>query len=1036
MPKRTDNPFETMLIGILAVLLAIPFLADILLPLGTAIWVIYIFPVTLAYLTRRPVLPPVVAAVATVLMITGFYLGPPGVEPWVALTNRILGAFTAWIVGGIGFYFVRTRRSIRQEEWLQSGQVGLAERMSGEQSLTDLADNVLGFLSHYSRAQAGVLYIRDGDLFRKSAAVGVPAGAQIPDVIDAKDGLLGRVIVDRQGLALDDVPDDYLYFGSGLGQGKPRFLLASPVSADDMVMGVVELGFVNSPPALCGELLNRAAESIGVAIRSARYRLRLQELLEETRQQAVELQTQSEELRAANEELEQQSRSLLESQSQLEEQQVELEQTNAQLEGQAEALELQRDNLSRAQTELKAQARDLEQASRYKSEFLANMSHELRTPLNSLLIMARLLADNRHGNLSADQVKHAETIETSGNDLLLLINDILDISKIEAGRLELQTRRMRLAPLMDKLRDSFAPGAAQKGLTLIVESAADVPADMETDPHRLEQVLKNFLSNAIKFTAQGEVRLSIAAAEDDRIAFRVRDSGIGITAEQQEAIFEPFRQADGTISRHYGGTGLGLSISRELARLLGGEIRLDSTPGQGSLFSLVIPRIYDPAAAQAAGDPAERSPARASLPAGSPPSAPVERPAPRPPMIEDDRQHLSGDMRTILCVEDDPAFARILCDLAREMGFQCLITDTADEGVLMARQYLPHAIILDMSLPDHTGLSVLDRLKRDTRTRHIPIHVVSASDYMHAALSYGAVGYMLKPVKREELARLLEGLETRFAQKMRRVLVVEDDATQRESLRLLLASREVETIDACSASECFSRLANETFDCMVLDLNLPDASGFDVLEQLSIDETLSFPPVIVYTGRDLSSDEELRLRKYSKSIIIKGAKSPDRLLDEVTLFLHQVVSELPKRQQQMLEASLNRDVLLEGRHILVVEDDIRNIYALTSLFEPHGVVVELARNGLEAIRALEAHGEDNPVDLVLMDVMMPQMDGLTATREIRGRPQWRDLPIIMLTAKAMPQDQEQCIQAGANDYLAKPLDVDKLLSLVRVWMPR
>jgi CheY-like chemotaxis protein len=392
----------------------------------------------------------------------------------------------------------------------------------------------------------------------------------------------------------------------------------------------------------------------------------------------------------------------------------------------------------------------------------------------------------------------------------------------------------------------------------------------------------------------------------------------------------------------------------------------------------------------------------------------------------------------ILVVEDDASFAQILYDLAHELGFQCLVAGTADEGVIVARQYLPHAVVLDMGLPDHTGLSVLDRLKRDVRTRHIPVHVVSIEDYTEAAMALGAAGYMLKPVRREELAQALERLETKLAQRMRRILIVEDDPKQLETLQLLLASRDVEAVGAATAADCLGRLKSETFDCMVLDLSLPDASGFDVLEKLSIDNTFSFPPVIVYTGRDLSTDEEMRLRKYSKSIIIKGAKSPERLLDEVTLFLHQVVSELPEQQQKMLARSLDRDASLEGRRLLVVEDDIRNVFALTSIFEPHGTIVQIARNGREALQALERTALDGEpqIDLVLMDIMMPEMDGLTATREIRKRPEWKNLPVITLTAKAMASDQEQCLAAGANDYLAKPLDVEKMLSLVRVWMPR
>ncbi|KQX20344.1 histidine kinase [Sphingomonas sp. Root50] len=1015
----------------LALLLALPFASDLVFPLGTAVWVAYLLPVVLAYVGQRSQLPPVVAALATLLTTLGFSMAPAGVDPQVAIVNRSLGVAVCWMLAAIGYLFIRNRLAIRREEWLQRGQVGLADAVSGELPLDALADKALGFLADYLKAQAGALFISNGDGFRRYATYAVPADAKVPEQFRPGDGLLGQAVTDRRHFLLGDVPDGYLYYGSALGEAKPGSIVVAVTRADGAVNAVLELGLTAKSGADALALLDRISGQLGVSIRSGKYRARLRELLEETQQQAEELQTQSEELRANNDELETQSRQLQESQARLEAQQSELEQTNVQLEEQARQLEAQRDNLTRAQVSLKTQAGELEQASRYKSEFLANMSHELRTPLNSLLIMARLLAENRAGNLSDEQVRHAETIETSGNDLLTLINDILDISKIEAGKLDLQIRPVRIAAMLEKLEAVFAPSAASKGLAFTVGADDDAPAELETDPQRLEQVLKNFLSNAIKFTETGAVSIQVQARPDARLAFVVRDTGLGIAPDQQQAIFEAFRQADGTISRKYGGTGLGLSISRELARLLGGDVDVESVEGSGSAFSLVLPVDFDHSA---------RSPEIRERPRPTRSTPPVSSPRPGRATVAtpDDREQLAGDARVILIVEDDPVFAGILGDLARELGFQYLIAGTADEGALMARQYVPNAVILDMNLPDHTGLSVLDRIKRDVRTRHIPVHVVSVDDDSQAAMSSGAIGYLFKPVKREALVDMLEGLEARMAQRMRRVLVVEDDAQQAESVKLLLASRDVETVEAHSAAECFAMLGRDTFDCMVLDLNLPDTSGFDLLERLSADESVGFPPVIVYTGRDLSHDEELQLRRYSKSIIVKGARSPERLLDEVTLFLHQVVSDLPESQQALIVKSLNRDAALDGRHILVVEDDIRNVYALTSIFEPHGSIVHIARNGREALQALDdaARGLSEPIDLVLMDVMMPEMDGLTATREIRSRAWGASLPIIALTAKAMARDQQECLEAGANDYLAKPLDVDKLLSLARVWMPR
>ncbi|WP_380926142.1 response regulator [Sphingomonas leidyi] len=1031
MIHRSGAKYEMLLYGALAVLLVVPFLADLQLPLGTSVWVIYLLPIVFAYLAPRPVVPAAVALVATVLTITGFMLARSGVDPSIARVNRTLGVLTAWTLGIVGVLFVRNRLAVRREEWLQAGQVGLGQALAGDLAIDRLGASALRFLAEYLGATAGAIFIRNGDGFLRRASYGVPAGAAVPERVTPGDGLLGQAIADGRGFVLAPVPDGYLYFGSALGQARPGQLLIAPARIDGQVNTVVELGFAGAAmPAAAEDLLERIAEQLGIAVRSAKYRTQLQELLEETQAQAEELQAQGEELRSSNEELEAQARALQESQARLEVQQAELEESNAQLEEQTQTLEAQRDDLAHAQASLAGQARALEQASRYKSEFLANMSHELRTPLNSLLIMARLLAENRAGNMSAEQVRHAETIETSGNDLLALINDVLDISKIEAGKLELQPRRIRISPMLEKLRQGFAAAAEAKGLALRCEALPGTPDDLETDPQRLEQVLRNFLSNAVKFTGRGEVTLSAGRAADGRLSFAVRDTGVGIAPEQQKIVFEAFRQADGTISRRYGGTGLGLSISRELARLLGGEIRLESSAGEGSVFTLLLPETYDPGLIEAA--PMAEAPLIAAVP-----TPPAPRRAPRAAEVADDRERLSGDSRVLLVVEDDPAFARILYDLAHELGFDCLIAGTADEGALMARQYLPNAVILDIGLPDHTGLSVLDRIKRDPRTRHIPVHVVSADDNSQVALAGGAIGYMLKPVLRDQLVGVLEGLEAHMTRRLRRVLVVEDDAQQAESVRLLLASRDVETVDAHSAAAALERLGSETFDCMVLDLNLPDLPGLDLLERLSMDESVGFPPVIVYTGRDLSADEELRLRRYSKSIIVKGAKSPERLLDEVTLFLHQVVSDLPEQQQAILSQALKRDAALDGRHILVVEDDIRNVYALTSIFEPHGAKVQIARNGIEALAALDAaQGGGAPVELVLMDVMMPEMDGIAATRGIRGRPEWRGLPVIALTAKAMARDQQDCIAAGANDYLAKPLDVDKLLSLVRVWMPR
>ena len=951
-----------------------------------------------------------------------------------ALTSGLLSCLLG--VGLTVFVAVMIRNATRarqREAWLQAGRLELAAVMAGDQETEQLGTNILAFLARFLDVQVGALFVNTANFYERAGTYGLAAEQNVVERFLPGEGLLGQAAAEKRTFLVRDIPEDYLVVGSALGQAKPRYLVMSPSMVDDQVNGVIELGFFRAVDDDIMTLLDQASPAIGVAIRSATYRAELNRLLEETQRQSDSLQVQGEELRVSNEELEEQSRVLRESQYQLEQQQVELEQTNAHLEEQASQLEAQRDELARANDAVEAKAGEVLRASRYKSDFLANMSHELRTPLNSALILSKLLGDNPHGNLTDEQVKFARTIHSSGNDLLTLINDILDLSKIEAGHIEIRPEPLSIERLIKDLVPQFQPIAEQKGLSFETSVSGDCPQTIESDRQRLEQIIKNLLSNAIKFTEHGSVKLDISVDAQGHIVFSVKDTGIGIPVEQQQKIFEAFQQADGTISRKYGGTGLGLSISLELSRLLGGKVAVTSQVDQGSVFTLTIPPKIDAKL--------QRAPARPVAPEPVPTPAPAKNQAPAPivaPKVADDREDPTDHRRAILVIEDDESFAQILRDVAREMNFRCLVATSAQEALSLARQHLPQAIVLDVGLPDQSGLSVLDILKRDFRTRHIPIHVVSAADHAHTALSMGAMGYLLKPVKRQQLAEVLGKLEAKLSQDVRRVLVVEDDEVQRDAIRRLLASADVETVGAGTAAECLGYLKEQTFDCMVLDLSLPDASGFTLLETLSEEGIYAFPPVIVYTGHDISSAEEERLRVYSKSIIIKGAKSPERLLDEVTLFLHRVVTDLPAEQQKMIQEAQHRDAVLEGRRILVVEDDVRNVYALINILEPRGCVLTIARNGQEAIDALNkaADAPNQAIDLVLMDVMMPVMDGLTATRQIRQDPRWKKLPVITLTAKAMPDDQEICLQAGASDYMAKPLDVDKLVSLVRVWLAR
>ena len=887
----------------------------------------------------------------------------------------------------------------------------------------------------------GALYVaQEGRLQRVAEFAWSKEGQNQGRTLELGESLVGQAALERRMLTLEGVPSGYLKVSSSLGSTDVQSLLIVPVEDSGMLNAVLELGFLRPLREEDSELLRRISESVGSAIEAARYRQRLQRVLADTQQLNEELQVQQEELRAANEELEEQSNALRESQAHMEEQQAELEQINEQLADQAQELSRQRDEmdlknsrLHDAQLMLEERAEDLLRASRYKSEFLANMSHELRTPLNSSLILAKLLADNPQGNLSDDQVQFARSIYSAGNDLLSLINDILDISKVEAGKLDVYPELLILTRMLEGLKSLFLAQALEKSLRFEIELDDDLPASLFTDRQRLEQILKNLLSNAFKFTEQGSVVLQVSRHDEQRIAFAVRDTGIGIAEEQQAVIFEAFRQADGTTNRRYGGTGLGLSISRELAQLLGGTIEVSSAPGAGSLFTLILPENYSEPATPELSPPAQPAEPVVTQPAQTAtPPAPVQYAIEHPP-LEDDRKGFPFSERSVLVIEDEPQFACILRDLAHELNYNCLLAQNADVGFDMAVQYRPDAVLLDMRLPDHSGLTVLERLKENPLTRHIPVHIVSVEDRKETALQMGAIGYATKPTTRDELKEVFQRLEAKLAQKVKRILLVEDDALQRESMALLIEDEDVEITAVEFGAQALEHLRSTLFDCMIIDLKLPDMDGHELLERMAREEICSFPPVIVYTGRNLTRDEEAALMKYSRLIIIKGARSPERLLDEVTLFLHKVESDMPPERQRMLKSVRSREKAFEGRKILVVDDDVRNVFALTSALEQKGALIEIARNGLEAITQLQ---NIDDIDLVLMDIMMPEMDGFTAMQEIRKDSRFAKLPIIAVTAKAMKDDQDRCLRAGANDYLAKPIDLDRLFSLIRVWLPK
>ncbi|MBS1970514.1 MAG: response regulator [Bdellovibrionales bacterium] len=935
---------------------------------------------------------------------------------------------------------------LEEQQWLDIGRSEVSQRMLGDMNVADLGAAVLKYLCEYLGAQVGLLYVANEDgVFENQA------NYAIADIGKAKqirfkmgESLLGQAASSNKLLKLQEVPADYVKIKTGLGDKRPHHVVVVPFKSDGDVNVVMELGFYAPLPRRGEELLADVSANVSTAITSAIYREKLARLYSDLQNQAEELQAQQEELRVSNEELEEQTKLLRETQTRLEAQHAELEQTNTQLEEQTEELEKQREVLSHQNEELlqvreglEEKAGELSRVSQYKSEFLANMSHELRTPLNSSMILAKLLADNKEKNLTPKQIEFAQQIVSSGNDLLNLINDILDLSKVESGKLDIHPEKFKISDIVNSLRNTFNPLAMERKLDLVMNQSEDSPENIFTDRLRLEQILKNLLSNAIKFTHQGQVALSVRRIGVDRVLFTVADTGIGIAKEQQEVIFEAFRQADGTDSRKYSGTGLGLAISRDLAHLLGGEISVTSEAGKGSQFGLNLPVSY----VHAIQATAEISPSIPPLETVArskqgPSIVPQKNNAEKkkvlePNMFADDRKEIKDKDRVVLIVEDDEKFAKILYELAHESEFKAIVTGTADDAIDLASAYSLQAVLLDMHLPDHSGLYVLDSLKRNPATRHIPVHVISGYDFSQQALHMGALGYMLKPVKREELKSAFKKIEDKLQQGIKRVLIVEDDQVQREAIARLVEDKQIEVVTVGLAREGLDRLKNESFDSLIMDLTLPDMSGFEFLDKLSIDENSSHPPVIVYTGRDLSRDEEERLRRHSQSLIIKGAGSPDRLLNEVTLFLHNVESKLQPDRQKMLDALRSREKTFDKRNIMIVDDDIRNVFALTAALEQKGAHIIIARDGKEALDKLN---EKPRVDMVLMDIMMPVMNGYDAMKEIRKQERFKKLPIIALTAKAMKDDRDLCLNAGANDYLAKPVDMDKLISLMRIWM--
>jgi HAMP domain-containing protein/CheY-like chemotaxis protein/signal transduction histidine kinase len=912
-----------------------------------------------------------------------------------------------------------------EQDWLKTNLAKFSRMMQGQRDLVTLGELLLAEFAPLVSAHQGVVYIvgyEDGQRYLKQLA----SYADVRDSSEPRryrfgEGFVGECAVQRQRMLLARIPQDSIRMGSGLVETQPRNVIVLPVLYEGEIKAVIELASMYEFTASHLAFLEQLTGSIGVVLNTIEASMRTEGLLRQSQELAGELQAQQVELQSANEEMATKARLLAEQNAEVERKNQEIEQARAALEEKAAELAL---------------------TSRYKTEFLANMSHELRTPLNSILILGQQLSENPEANLTGRQVEFAKTIHAAGTDLLNLISDILDLSKIESGTVTVESEDLAFSQLRETIERNFRHEAESRHLTFTTDFDPRLGRGMVTDAKRLMQIVKNLLSNAMKFTAQGSVRLHVGPAmlgwsadhpvlslAKQVVEFSVTDTGIGISPEKQKIIFEAFQQADAGTARKYGGTGLGLAISRELAHLLGGEIKLKSAPGSGSTFTLYLPLSYQGAAYRSQQPLAKP---QAAMPTPVLPMQPAER-------VEDDREAIAdaqaqsreGADRIVLIVEDEVRYAKMLLESARQQGFKALVAQNGADALSLARKYRPDAVTLDVFLPDMLGWTVLNQLKHDPATRHIPVQVLTVEEERQYGLERGAFSFMTKPSSTEGLADVFKRIDDFIAPRARELLVVEDDPAEQTSIAALIEGSDIRISTAVSGSDALNALREKKFDCVILDLKLPDTTGFELLSEISRDEKLRDIPIIVFTGRELTSEEENELRRRAKSIVLKGVQSPERLLDETALFLHRKIEDLPAAKQKMIEKLHRSDEPLRDQKVLVVDDDVRNIFALNSLLERHGMNVVTATNGHDAIAMLDDHPD---ISLILTDVMMPEMDGYETMRRIREIPAFRRLPIIALTAKAMKGDREKCLQAGASDYVAKPVNTEQLLSLVRMWL--
>ena len=947
-------------------------------------------------------------------------------------------------VGKLGHAVARMQEGLRKarndteaQVWIKTGLNRLNEVIRGEQTATELANNVISEMATYLDAKVGTFCVLDQE--SKTPSLALLAGyacAPSPDLpkrFEPGERLVGQAILEKRQILISDVPDDYIKVASTLGETLPRRICITPLLFEDQVKGAIELGTLAELTESQTVYLDQAAPSVAIAIETSHNRDRLRAALEESQQLTEEVQ-------ATNEELEQQTQALQRSEDELRAQQQEMETTNEELEEKNDLLERQKREVEQARREISDKAEQLALTGKYKSEFMANMSHELRTPLNSLLLLARGLEENKEGNLTSDQVESARIISRGGNDLLTLINELLDLAKIESGKMIIKTADVDVAELADSLRNMFEHVAQEKSLQLTVVVEDDCPDRILSDRTRIQQVVQNLVSNAIKFTSEGSVSIEFGRLPDDvtsslpglspedTLAIRVRDTGIGIAPDKQAIIFQPFEQAEVGTTRQFGGTGLGLSISREIVQLLGGEILVASEVGHGSMFTVYLP--VRPAADRA---PAVKHSAQPRSPTVAPGGQSADSQALLFEKIADDRNDLAPEDRAIVVIEDDEGFASLLVNHCRERGFKCIASPSGEEGLELVRTHKPAAVILDLRLPGMGGQKVLHLLKASPDTRHIPVHIASVDEPSQQILKEGVVGHLKKPVSHEELAGLFEQIETLLTRTAKKLLVVEDDTEVRKSVVALVAGSDVEVTEATNGEEARAALMAGQYDCMILDLGLKDMDGKELLESVSTDPGIHLPPVIVHTARDLTIAQETALRAHAESIVIKDVRSQERLLDEVSLFLHRVVKDMPEEKRKIITDLHDTDVIFSNKTVLIVDDDMRTVFALSKLLRNRGMKTIKADNGQKALEALAAAPK---IDLVLMDIMMPVLDGYDAIKQIRAQEAFRNTPVIALTAKAMKGDEERCIAAGANDYLPKPVDQDRLLSMMRIWLYR